>query len=349
MANAITYNKVPYDQNQNHVFDQMPNIDDLNSGTYERFFHWNQSKSATDTVLAALKTNIANVEATAASKEDLAKLDSKIDRLNQNLFEKPVATKDDLAKVEAKAVSKDALAKVEAKAASKDDLAKLEAKTASKDDLAKIESTRKELKGDIEKVDSKLDQLNQNLFEKPVATQDDLAKAAAKDDLAKVDSKIESTRLELKEDIEKVDSKLYQLNQKLFEKPVATQDDLAKAADKVDSKIESTRLELKEDINKVDSKIDSTRNELKDDIASLSRQMNERFDKMDQRFANFEQMFLELRHDHNSLRDDHLRLFTYGKLTLIGILFLFLCIFSVLFTYHDSFFVDLFNKIFSLF
>ena len=284
MANAITYNKVPYDQNQNHVFDQMPNIDDLNSGTYERFFHWNQSKSATDTALAALKTNIANVEATAASKEDLAKLDSKIDRLNQNLFEKPVATKDDLAKVEATA-------------ASKEDLAKLEAKAASKDDLAKIESTR----------------------------------------------------LELKEDIEKVDSKLYQLNQKLFEKPVATQDDLAKAADKVDSKIESTRLELKEDINKVDSKIDSTRNELKDDIASLSRQMNERFDKMDQRFANFEQMFLELRHDHNSLRDDHLRLFTYGKLTLIGILFLFLCIFSVLFTYHDSFFVDLFNKIFSLF
>ena len=322
MANAITYNKVPYDQNQNHVFDQMPNIDDLNSGTYERFFHWNQSKSATDTALAALKTNIANVEATAASKEDLAKLDSKIDQLNQNFFEKPVVTKDDLAKVEAKAVSKDALAKVEAKAASKDDLAKLEAKTASKDDLAKIESTRKELKGDIEKVDSKLYQLNQKLFEKPVATQDDLANAAAK-----VDSKVDSTRLELKGDIANV------------------------------------KKELKEDINKVDSKIDSTRNELKDDIASLSRQMNERFDKMDkrfekmderfekmdQRFANFEQMFLELRSDHNSLRDDHLRLFTYGKLTLIGILFLFLCIFSVLFTYHDSFFVDLFNKIFSLF
>ncbi len=327
MAKPITFNKVPYDQNQNHVFDQMPNIDsttkllvnhlyqkdpqnidDLNSGTYDRSIYWNQSKSATDTALAALKTDIAKVEATAASKEDLAKLDSKIDQLNQNFFEKPVVTKDDLAKVEAKAVSKDALAKVEAKAASKDDLAKLEAKTASKDDLAKIESTRKELKGDIEKVDSKLYQLNQKLFEKPVATQDDLANAAAK-----VDSKVDSTRLELKGDIANV------------------------------------KKELKEDINKVDSKIDSTRNELKDDIASLSRQMNERFDKMDQRFANFEQMFLELRHDHNSLRDDHLRLFTYGKLTLIGILFLFLCIFSVLFTYHDSFFVDLFNKIFSLF
>ena len=188
-----------------------------------------------------------------------------------------------------------------------------------------------------------------------------------KADIAKVDSKLGSTRLELKGDINagnkelkegiaKVDSKVDSTRRELNADIDAGNKELKEGIAKVDSKLGSTRDELKGDIADV-------KKELKDDIASLSRQMNERFDKMDkrfekmderfekmdQRFANFEQMFLELRSDHNSLRDDHLRLFTYGKLTLIGILFLFLCIFSVLFTYHDSFFVDLFNKIFSLF
>ena len=221
---------------------------------------------------------------------------------------------------------------------------------------------KNELKADIAKVDSKLGSTRLELKGDINAGNKEL-----KEGIAKVDSKVDSTRRELNADIDAGNKELKEGIAKVDSKLGSTRDELK-------GDIADVKKELKDDIDKVDSKVDSTRNELKadiadvkkelkDDIASLSRQMNERFDKMDkrfekmderfekmdQRFANFEQMFLELRSDHNSLRDDHLRLFTYGKLTLIGILFLFLCIFSVLFTYHDSFFVDLFNKIFSLF
>ena len=90
MANAITFNKVPSDQNPG--FDQVLNINitnknlvnqltqkdqqniaDLNLGAYEGSLRWTQPQSATDTDLAALKADIdvGNKEL----KEGIAKVD----------------------------------------------------------------------------------------------------------------------------------------------------------------------------------------------------------------------------------------------------------------------------------
>ena len=123
MATVLYCENAPYAQNLSIGFEQTQEIDltnnilftpidllflqflaDVSLGDCEKSTHCTQPSSTTDTAIEDLRSAIAKVKATAASKEDLAKLASKLDRLNQNFSEQPVSNKEDLPKVESNIV-----------------------------------------------------------------------------------------------------------------------------------------------------------------------------------------------------------------------------------------------------
>ena len=123
MPTVLYCENAPYAQNRSIGFEQTQEIDltnnilftpidllylqflaDVSLGDCEKSTHCAQPSSTTDTAIEDLRSAIAKFKATAASKEDLAKLASKLDRLNQNFSEQPVSNKEDLPKVESNIV-----------------------------------------------------------------------------------------------------------------------------------------------------------------------------------------------------------------------------------------------------
>ncbi len=151
MTTVLYCENAPYAQNHSIGFEQTQEIDltnnilftpidllylqflaDVSLGDCEKSTHCTQPSSTTVTAIEDLRSAIAKVKATAASKEDLAKADVSLGDCEKSTH----CTQPSSTTVTAIEDLRSAIAKVKATAASKEDLAKVEATAASKEDLA---------------------------------------------------------------------------------------------------------------------------------------------------------------------------------------------------------------------
>ena len=181
MTTVLYCENAPYAQNHSIGFEQTQEIDltnnilftpidllylqflaDVSLGDCEKSTHCTQPSSTTVTAIEDLRSAIAKVKATAASKEDLAKLASKLDRLNQNFSEQPVSNKEDLPKVESNIVRvvERLISQLDVKISSLDSaISRVDSKIDRVENklVETINAMKAELKGDIARTQNSLE------------------------------------------------------------------------------------------------------------------------------------------------------------------------------------------------